>query len=75
MSALLTLELEQLKSLVKQCAPEEKIELIKLLEEDTFKLRFQNLLEKTWTDEFSLEEITREVETVRENRYKAKNVN
>ncbi|MEE4354873.1 MAG: hypothetical protein V2I97_00285 [Desulfococcaceae bacterium] len=40
-----------------------------MLEKDTFPLRFRQFLDKVKTDELTLEEITAEVETVRERRY------
>ena len=48
---------------------EEKVELARFLEEETFDGRFSRLLEHLQTDELSLEDITQEVETVRRQRY------
>jgi len=72
MTATLALNLEQLKALLGQCNTDEKIELIRYLEDDTFLVRFNNLLFQLKTEELTLEEITREVESVRESRYAAK---
>ena len=51
---------------------EEKTEIIRMLEKDTFPLRFDRFLNKIRTDDLTMEEITAEVETVREKRHCAK---
>lgn len=73
MSATLALNLDQLKNLIGQCDTEEKIELIRYLEDDTFMVRFNRLLSQLKTNELSFEEITEEVEAARESRYATKN--
>ncbi|KAA3656248.1 MAG: hypothetical protein DWQ10_15840 [Calditrichaeota bacterium] len=72
MSATLSVDFNQLKSLVNQFDINQKIELIEILEKETFPLRFKNFLEKIKTDEIDLDEITAEVERIRANRYNAK---
>jgi hypothetical protein len=67
----LALDFSQLKALIAQCGIEEKTELARMLEKDTFSHRFSCLLDRIRTDELSLEEITAEVEAVRERRYRA----
>lgn len=64
---------KQLKALVKQCGIEEKIELVRVLEEDTLKIRFKRLLEELKTDaaDLTFEEITAETEAVRQEQYNA----
>ncbi len=69
MSISLAVSLEQVKSLVQQCSLEEKIELARFLDMETFETRFGRLLRDFKTDELSIEDITREVEMVRKNRY------
>ncbi len=69
MSVNLSLDFSQLKSLVSQCELEEKVELIHILEKETFPVRLKQLLNKTRTDDLTLEEITAEVEIVRQSRY------
>ncbi len=68
-----SIDFEQLKALVKQCGLEEKIQLVRILEEETFPDRFKRILEKLRTDaeDLTFEEITAEVETVRQERYDA----
>ncbi len=66
------IDFNQLKSLIAQCGMEEKTEIVRMLEKDTFPLRFNRFLSKVRTDELTLEEITAEVETVRGKRYRAK---
>ena len=73
MSVSLMLDVEQLKTLVTQCSFEEKVELARFLEEETFEGRFSQLLKRLRTDELSLEDITQEVETVRRQRYERTN--
>ncbi|MBF0231283.1 MAG: hypothetical protein HQK63_17095 [Desulfamplus sp.] len=68
----LSIDFNQLKSLITQCGIEEKVERIRILEKDTFPLRFNHLLNKIRSNELTLEEITAEVEAVRKKRYDAK---
>jgi len=70
MTIMLNLNLEQLISLIDQCNLEEKILLIRRLEAETFETRFKRLLARLRTDELSLPEITQEVESVRQERYR-----
>lgn len=69
MSGNLSVDFEQVKSLVSQCDTEEKIELIRLLEKETFPQRFRRLLDRVRTDALTMEEITAEVEAVRQRRH------
>ena len=50
---------------ISQCNLEEKLELLHLLEKDSFAVRFKKLLHSVQTDELNLEDITQEVEAVR----------
>ena len=68
MDATLTVNFLQVKSLISQFDVDKKIELIEILEKETFPIRFKNLLSKLKTNEISFDEITREVEIVREKR-------
>ncbi len=72
MSVSLAIDIDQLKSLITQCDIEEKVEIIRLLEKETFQIRFNKLLKKFRADELNLDEITAEVETVRQRRYHEK---
>ena len=72
MNHTLSIDFDQLKSLISQCGVEEKVEIIRILEKDTFPLRFNRLLDKMKADDLTLEKITAEVETVRLKRYNAK---
>jgi hypothetical protein len=72
MSVSLAIDFNQLKVLITQCGIEEKVALIRILEKDTFPLRFNQFLSKIRSDDLTLEEITAEVETVRQKRYNAK---
>ena len=68
MSLSLPIDFNQLKSLTTQCGMEEKTEIVQMLEKDIFPLRFKRLLSKIRTDDLTLEEITAQVESVREKR-------
>ena len=71
MDATLTVNFLQVKSLISQFDVDKKIELIEILEKETFPIRFEKLLSKLKTNEISFDEITREVEIVRGKRYDA----
>jgi len=68
----LTIDFNQLKSLITQCGIEEKTEIIRMLEKDIFPSRFNQFLNKIKTEELGLKEISAEVEKVREKRYREK---
>lgn len=72
MNISISLDFSQLKSVVSQCNLEEKLELLQLLEKETFSARFKNFLNSVQTDELSLEDITNEVEAVRKKNYHAR---
>ncbi len=72
MNLSLPVDFNQLKSLIIQCGIEEKTEIIQMLEEDTFPIRFDRFLSKIRTDDLTLEDITTEVEAAREKRHRAK---
>ncbi len=71
MSLNLALDFNQLKSLIAQCGIEEKTEIVRMLERDTFPTRFNRFMNKIRKSDLTLEEITAEVETVREKMYRA----
>ncbi|OQY57254.1 MAG: hypothetical protein B6245_17275 [Desulfobacteraceae bacterium 4572_88] len=72
MNLSLAIDFNQLKSLITQCGIEEKTEIIRMLEKDTFPIRFDRFLSKIRTDDLTLEDITTEVEAIREKRHRAK---
>lgn len=72
MNISISLDFSQLKSVVSQCNLEEKLELLQLLEKETFSVRFKNFLNSVQTDDLSLEDITNEVEAVRKKNYHAR---
>jgi len=72
MTLSLTIDFNQLKSLIAQCGIKEKTEIARMLEKETFPLRFNQFLSKIKTDDLTLEEITSEMEAVREKRYSEK---
>ncbi len=71
MNVSISIDFPQLKAVIAQCNLEEKLELLQLLEQDTFSVRFKKLLNSVQTDELSLEDITNEVESVRQANYHA----
>jgi hypothetical protein len=72
MNVSISIDFFQLKAVIAQCNLDEKLELLKLLEKDTFSVRFKNFLNTVQTDELSLEDITNEVEAVRHANYHAR---
>ncbi|MCH8069741.1 MAG: hypothetical protein IID16_10815 [Candidatus Marinimicrobia bacterium] len=69
MGSTIELDFEQIKNLVKQCDTKEKINLVQELEKETFQIRLRQLLENLRLVDLSFEEITDEVEIVRQRRY------
>ena len=69
MSVALRLNFNQVRDLVAQCQPEEKLALVRDLEEQTFAIRLPRLLSRLQTDSLSMEEVTAEVEQVRAQRH------
>ncbi len=69
--------LNKLKKAVKSLPLEKKIEVLTMLEEELFAARFQSLLtefrESAKKYPITIEEITGEVEAVREKRYENRN--
>jgi hypothetical protein len=75
MNVSISIDFSQLKTAIAQCNLEEKLELLHLLEKDTFSVRFKKLLHSVQTDELNLEDITQEVEAVRQaNHQKSQNL-
>ena len=72
MNVSISIDFSQLKAVIAQCNLEEKLELLQLLEQDTFSMRFKKLLNSVQPDELSLEDITNEVEAVRQANYHAR---
>ncbi len=69
------IDFKQLKYLINKVDINKKIELINLLEKDTFPVRFKRYLKKIKTDEISMDTIISEVNEVRASRYNAKSKN
>jgi len=69
--------LNKIKKAVKDLPLEKKIDVLAMLEEELFATRFKSLLtefrESAKTYPITLEEITREVEAVRQQRYESRN--
>ena len=63
------LNYQQIISLIRQLKYEERVNILKELKESTFKKRFKKLLYSLKTNELPLDEITKEVEAVRTQRY------
>jgi hypothetical protein len=72
MNVSISIDFSQLKTVISQCNLEEKLELFHLLEKETFSVRFNKFLSLVQTDELSLEDITQEVEAVRQANYHAR---
>lgn len=65
----LNLNSEQILNLFRQLSYDDKLLIINELKLNTFKERFQNLLDSLKTDDLTWDDITNEVEEVRKNRY------
>jgi hypothetical protein len=63
------LDKSQILSLIGQLNTDDKIELLNKLQESTYVMRFEKLLESLKTDDLSLDDITKEVDIVRQKRY------
>ena len=63
------LDKSQIFNLIKQLDTDDKIELLNSLQESTYVKRFEKLLDSLRTDKISLDDITKEVESVRQKRY------
>jgi len=72
MSVSSSIDLNQLKRLIGQRNINEKLELIRALEKDTYPIRFRQLLKRMKIDALTFDEITDEVEFVRTQRFNAK---
>ena len=72
MNISVSIDFTQLKNAVAQCDGTEKLELLQMLETETFPNRFKKLLEQVKTDTLNLDDITAEVEAIRQARYDAR---
>jgi len=70
-------EIAEIKEVIKNLPVERKLEILTLLEEDLFTLRFKALLDEFRSSArqypLTLEEITQEVESKRQERYESTN--
>jgi hypothetical protein len=63
------LDKSQFLKIIKQLDDNDKLELFNELKKSLFLKRFNKLLKSTRTDELTMDEITKEVESVRKQRY------
>lgn len=70
MPATINFDIEQVKSIILQFSSEEKIELAKFLDKLTLKNRFEKFFSSLKEIPVSFEDITGEVEAVREEQHK-----
>lgn len=75
MPATINFDLEQIKSLIMQFSPEEKIELAKYMDKLTLRNRFEKLFSSFNEIPLSFDDITAEVEAVREEQHKYRSQN
>jgi len=70
-------DLDKIKKAVKDLPPESKIEVLTMLEEELFVTRFKSLLtefrDSAKKYPITIEEIRKEAETVRKERYEGRN--
>lgn len=67
------LDKNQFMKILNNMDESDKLEIYNELRKSLFLKRFNELLNTTKTDELTLEEITKEVESVRQQRYEKKN--
>ena len=65
----LELDKSQFLKIINQLDDKDKLELFNELKKSLFLKRFNKLLKSTRTDELTMDEITKEVESVRKQRY------
>ena len=70
MPATFNFDLEQIKKLILQFNTDEKIELAKYMDKLTLKNRFEKFFSSLEDIPLSFDDITKEVETVREQKYR-----
>lgn len=75
MSATINFDLDQIKSLVLQFSADEKIELAKYSDKLTLKNRFENIFKSFKEIPLSFNEISAEVDAVREEHFKYQSKN
>lgn len=63
------LDKSQIFNLIRQLDTDDKIELLNSLQESAYVKRFEKLLNSLRTDKISPDDITKEVESVRQKRY------
>ena len=63
------LDKNQFIRIINNLDDKDKLEIFNELKKSLFLKRFNNLLKSTKTDELKLDDITKEVESVRKNRY------
>lgn len=63
------LDKNQFIRIIKRLDDSDKLEIFNELKKSLFLKRFNDLLKSTKTDELTLDDITKEVESVRKNRY------
>jgi len=63
------LDKSQIISILSQMSDNDKVDLLKKLQESTWVKRFEKLLTSLRTDEISIDDITKEVEDVRQKRF------
>jgi hypothetical protein len=63
------LDKRQVIKIFNQLGEKDKLELFYELKKSLFLKRFNKLLESTRTDELTIDEITKEVESIRKDRY------
>jgi aromatic ring hydroxylase len=68
----INIDFKQLLNIIGQCDITQKIKIAEALEKETYAVRFKQLLSELSKNDLTLDEITKEVETVRSKRYAGK---
>lgn len=67
-----SVDLHQLKRLIGQRTIDEKLELVRVLEKETYPIRFRKLLKRMKINNLTIDDITSETESVRAHRFNAR---
>ncbi|MFA4851154.1 MAG: hypothetical protein WC868_00525 [Bacteroidales bacterium] len=68
----INIDFKQLLNIIRQCDMTQKIKIAETLEKETYAVRFKQLLFELSDNDLTMDEITKEVETVRSKRYAGK---
>ena len=68
----INIDFKQLLNIIRQCDIKQKIKIAETLDKETYAVRFKQLISELSENDLTMNEITKEVETVRSKRYAGK---